>query len=898
MVATSDDKEKIAIIGVSIRFPGANDLDSFWNIIKNAEVKTRRFSKEELQEAEMSDEIIDNPDFIPICAALEGVEFFDAEFFKISKKEAALMDPAQRIFLECSYHALEDAGMIGKVKEKQVGIFAGCGMTLYGLNSYFLHNVYPSLSHVEPLDNLQAAVGNQVDFIATRVAYRLGLKGPAVTMQTACSTSLVLVHFARQALLRKEIDCALVGTAAVNTPVKMGFFYRPGSILSRSGQCRPFDQDADGAVGGNGVCVLVLKSVEKALADGDRIYAVIAGSAVNNDGDFKAGFAAPSVNGQINVIQAALDDAGTTPDRLGHIETHGTATELGDAVEIHALQQVFHQNGITQKNSCSLGSVKANLGHLDTCAGLASFTKALLMLNYQKIPPQANFSSPLSHLRLDESPFYISKELHAWPEDKFPQKIGVSAFGFGGTNAHVILEAFAQPRNDNIASIADEEKLIFLSAKNPDRLKVLCQTYLSFLEKNPDIRIANVFFTSIRGRQHHPQRLAFLVKDPHSLQTEIKKYLDGENTNSTFHTMSQATDGKIAFLFAGQFSEYSGMARQFYDNFPAFRDVINRCERIFNKLTGNSLLPSLLESNQQTVLPTNISQPAIFAYEMALTKLWDAFGIQPDYVIGHSLGDYAVFCYAGAFSLEEGMYITTKRGELMQSTEEGLMLSVFTDRGTIDKYLQQFPQVSLAVINGETHFVLSGRTAEIEQLIKVLENAEIKWIKLPFTRAFHSNLMQSILPEFKSELAHIQFKPLKISVIDNVTATLFLPDTIPPADYFVTHLTQTMRFKEGLDKLFQEGCNTFIEIGPQTNLSRLGRSIKPEYQWLSSQSRDGHNIKEFLVTLAKLYCMNINEINFQPLFELWGGQIISLPNYPFLPETHWIKAKKSSRRAA
>ncbi|MGZ3447107.1 MAG: type I polyketide synthase, partial [Myxococcaceae bacterium] len=706
-------ERRIAIIGMSGRFPGADSLETFWANLSSGVRSIRLFTREELAAAGVQASVYERPDFIPASATLGEVDKFDAEFFGISAHEAALVDPQQRLFLECCYHALEHGGYAAVQEGVRVGVYAGAGMSLYARHTYLLNNLSSVAAPDDPLMALQVAVGNQSDFVATRVAYRLGLMGPAISVQTACSTSLVAVHLACQALLQGDADLALAGAAAIHVPQVTGYHYREGSILSRTGYVRAFDADADGTVGGNGVGVVLLKRLDRALADGDTIHAVILGSAINNDGATKVGFTAPSVEGQRRVLEQALDAARVPADSIGYIEAHGTGTRLGDPIEFQALLQVFRHR-TDRQGFCVLGAVKPNIGHLDTCAGMAGLTKAVLMLEHRQFPPLLHFRQPNPALTLENSPFRIHTELSQWPEGDTPRRAGVSALGVGGTNAHVILEE--APRQERGEASEPAPGLLPLSAQSPEALTALAEHYRDFLRQNPRTRLADLFVTTALGRRHFRHRLVALGDTPAALAEALDASVraPGRASSPTAPFVRGEVPregcGPLAFMFTGQGVLYHGMAAGFYARFPVFREVLERCERYHREVWGESLLELLLTPEQEG-LPewtTDKAQPALFAFEVALARLWQSSGIRPEYVVGHSVGEYAAFCVAGALSLEEGLHLTALRGRLMQSrTAPGGMLAVFVDRATLDDLLAVSPGLELAVVNGETHHVLA-----------------------------------------------------------------------------------------------------------------------------------------------------------------------------------------------
>ncbi|MQA26475.1 MAG: AMP-binding protein, partial [Micromonosporaceae bacterium] len=723
---------RIAVIGMAARFPGASTLEDYWANLRDGVRSVRRFSAEELAAAGTPAEA---PGFVPVSGALSDIDSFDARFFGMSAREAELTDPAQRLFLECCHHALEHGGYAATGGPERIGVFAGSGMNLYTHQSYLLNNLRGMED--DPVTGMQTAIGNQPDFLATRVAYRLGLTGPAVGVQTACSTSLVAVHLACQALLAGDADLALAGAAAVHVPRVTGYRHFPGSILSPSGECRAFDADADGTVGGNGVAAALLKPLDRALADGDTVHAVILGSAVNNDGGGKVGFTAPGVAGQVDAVVRAMDRAGVPAETISYLEAHGTGTQLGDPIEFRALSQAMR--GRTGRvGFCTLGSVKPNIGHLDSCAGMAGLIKAVLMLRHRTLVPLVNFQRPNPELDLAESPFVIGVRPRPWDTGGVPRRAGVNALGVGGTNAHVILEE-APPAPTPAADFSGPAVLP-LSAADPVALEELRVRVRDHLRSHPDLRPSDLVATAGAGRPHLRHRLAVAG----DTVAELAGALDVADV-----VEAPADPGPLGFGFTGQGAARPGMADELYARFPVFRRVLDEAEEACRKLGGGGLLALLCGRHESDrPWPTDTAQPASFAFQAALVEHWRGYGVTPDFLVGHSIGEYAALHTAGAFSLADGVRLATIRGELTQSgTPAGAMVSVLADENTVGELIAE-TGVEIAAFNGPSEYVLTGPEAEMRQVLTRLDRAGGSWRRLPVDRAFHSALLDPVLDEF------------------------------------------------------------------------------------------------------------------------------------------------------
>ncbi|HYH80546.1 MAG TPA: type I polyketide synthase, partial [Longimicrobium sp.] len=695
-----DRENDVAVVGMACRLPGARDAAELWRNLCAGVESISFFPEDALREAGVPPHALRDPAFVPAYGALPEAWCFDAPFFGVSRREAQAMDPQHRVLLECAWSALEDAGVDPARFPGAVAVFAGSASS------------GPHLSRVLADEALVADVGQEValfanarDFLTTRVSYKLGLRGPSVVVQTACSTSLVAIHLACQSLLNRECDLALAGGATISPDQVSGYRHQEGGILSPDGHCRAFDARAAGTVGASGAGVVVLKRFADAVRDGDPIRAVVKGSAINNDGAGKVGFTAPSVKGQAKAIAEALEVAGVDPAEVSYVETHGTGTALGDPVEIAALSQVF-RTATDRKGFCALGALKASIGHTDTAAGVAGFIKTVLALEHRTIPPTLHFTSPNPETGLEGSPFFVNTALRAWETDGgAPRRAGVSSFGMGGTNAHAVLEeAPALPP----PAPADAAQLLVLSAKSEAALERMRARLGAHLAEHPGLPLADVAFTLREGRAAHPHRWAAAARDAE----EARAALAGEGGRKPVSRRAAERAPSVAFLFPGQGTQHAGMARELYGREPVFRAVLDRCADLLAPGLGVDLRAVLFpveggeEEANARLRETRLAQPALFAVEYALAKLWMGRGVQPAAMLGHSIGEYVAACLAGVFSLENALRLVAARARLMQALPAGSMLAVPLPEAEVRPLLP--PALSLAAVNGAAHCVVSG----------------------------------------------------------------------------------------------------------------------------------------------------------------------------------------------
>ncbi|HEY9837221.1 MAG TPA: acyltransferase domain-containing protein, partial [Vampirovibrionales bacterium] len=729
----------------------------------------------------------------------------------------------------------------------------------------------------------------------SKLSYKLKLTGPSVAVQTACSTSLVAVNRACQSLLTYECDMALAGGVAMTFPQKEGYLYQPGMILSPDGHCRAFDADAKGTVSGNGLGIVVLKRLEEAIADGDFIHAVIRGSAINNDGGVKVGYTAPSIQGQAEAIAQAQALAEVDPETITYIEAHGTGTPLGDPIEIAALTEVFSQ-GTDKTGFCAIGSVKTNIGHLDTAAGIAGLIKTVLALKHQQIPPSLHFQQPNPQLNLETSPFYVNATLTDWKPDGIPRRAGVSSFGIGGTNAHVILEEapVTLKQNPDSAPVAPVPHLLLLSAKTPSALDRATANLADHLRAHPSVNLADVAYTLSVGRKAFPYRRSVVAATVEEAIAQLEK---GESPAIITPVPDQG-DRPVVFMFSGQGTQYIQMAQELYGTQPRFQAEIDRCCQLLQPLMGLDLRAILYPSDATVaeataqLKQTAITQPALFTLEYALAQLWMSWGIQPIAAIGHSIGEYVAACIAGVFSLEDALSLVVKRGQLMQQMPPGTMLAVPLTESELQPLLT--PDLSLALINGPGNCVVSGPVEAIARLQQQLSDRAIEGRTLHTSHAFHSPMMDPMLPAFTAVVQQITLNPPQLPYISNVTGTWITPSQATNPDYWAQHLRQTVRFADGLRTLFQESAWGLLEVGPGRSLTTLAKRhpAKGKNALILSSLRHPQDEQSDLTLLftglGELWKAGV-AVDWEQVYAGRSRSRLPLPTYPFERQRYWIE---------
>jgi acyl transferase domain-containing protein len=836
--------------------------------------------------------LISHPDYVPAAGRVHEPDYFDASFFGFSAREAEIIDPQQRVFLECAWDALEDAGCDASSYRGAIGVFAGAGMNTYGVV-----NLFSNPDVIESAGGYQVMVGNDKDFLCSRVAYKLNLRGPAVGVQTACSTSLVAVQMAFESLLRRECDMALAGGVSIPIPQYPGYLYMPGMILSRDGHCRAFDAAASGTVPGGGAGIAVLKRLEDAIADQDHIYAVIRGAAVNNDGSAKIGYSAPSVEGQSAVIRKAMQMAGFAPETIGYVEAHGTGTEVGDPIEIAALSKVF-ESAASKPESCRLGSVKTNIGHLDTAAGIAGLIKTALAVEHRSIPATLHFVQTNPLIDFKKTPFVVNSSLTPYDKPE-PFRAGVSSFGIGGTNVHVSLEEAPLTHSDPL----NASQLIVLSAKSRSALDARSSQLLGFLEENPTANLADTAFTLQKGRQAFQHRRVLVARDVAALKLALEAPPSQSPRSQSLRTeKAPAESQRTAFLFPGQGAQYVNMGLDLYRTTTSFRDSVDRCCELLKPhldLDLRSILfptPAQEKEAAARLNQTAITQPALFAIEFSMAKLFMQCGIQPAAMIGHSVGEYVAACLAGVFSLEDAIALIAARGRLIQALPGGAMLAVSLSESNLLPMLS--PEMSIAAVNSPLQTVASGTAAAIDALEARLQGKKIDCRRLHTSHAFHSAMMDGILEEFVGLVARVKLNSPNIPYLSNVSGTWITESQATDPAYWGSHIRNTVQFSNCLQKLLRETDPVLLEIGPGESLLSLTRqhleprSARPMIASMRARQAVQDDRENWLTAMGRLWLLNIRP-DWDALHAGERRTRISLPSYPFERQRYWIEPKKT-----
>jgi phthiocerol/phenolphthiocerol synthesis type-I polyketide synthase E len=886
----------IAIVGLACRFPQAKTPAEFWRNLVEGSTAISYFTDEELRSEGLANEVLDDPHYVKAKGMVDDIELFDAAFFGITPKEAELMDPQQRLFLECAWTALEDAGYDSEQHRGPIGLFAGAS-----INSYLLLNLLSNPGLVDRVGILQSSIPNRTDHLTTRSAYKLNLKGPAITIQTACSTSLVTVHLACQSLLSYQCDLALAGGVTVSVPKKSGYYFQEGGVLSTDGICRPFDHRANGTVVGNGAGVVVLKRLAEALTDGDQIHAVIKGSAINNDGSLKIGYTAPSLEGQVEVIAMAQAVAGVSPDTISYIEAHGTGTTMGDPIEIAALNEVFRAS-TDRKNFCAIGAVKANIGHLDVAAGVAGLIKTTLALRNGVVPPVLNFERPNPQIDLENSPFYINDKPVEWKTNGTPRRAGVSSFGIGGTNAHVVLEEAPKLPESAKPHASRSSHVLVLSAATASALETATANLSAYLKENSTSDLADVAYTLALGRRALPHRRVLIA---HTTEDAVQ-VLDNLDPRRVTTSLREPKNRPVMFMFPGQGAQSVNMGRELYETEAIFRNEVDACVDELAPQLGLDLRdilypnPDVMARSPEQLRQTVITQPALFVTEYALAKLLMHWGITPAGMIGHSIGELVAACLAGVFSLTDALTLVAARGRLMQSTESGEMLVVPLPEHQIKALLGE--NLSLASVNAPSLCVAAGPKHAIASLEETLTKQDVSCRRLQTSHAFHSQMMDPILDAFRSEVDKVKLHAPTIPYISNLSGKWIRTAEATDPDYWVRHLRQTVRFGDGVTQMFEQPDSILLEVGPGKTLMTIARwhpAKGVDQTVLTSLSPpDGSHgdLVSLQNCLGKLWLAGIN-VSWQQYFAGEQRRRLSLPTYPFEHRRYWIDPAKQTLTA-
>ena len=887
--------EGVAIIGMAGRFPGAQSVAEFWRNQLNGVEAISHFRVDEL-EVPNAAELSKDPSYVRARSVLEDVGLFDADFFGILPRDAELMDPQQRLFLESCWQAFEDAGYDPSAYPGSVGVYAGSSQSTYFLTRLCTNPGFiAKYSGGYQVGSYPEMMGNNPDFLCTRVSYKLNLRGPSFTMVSGCSTSLLAVTQACQSLLTYQSDMALAGGSSITFPQKRGSYYQDGGMVSPDGHCRTFSADAQGTVFGSGVAVVLLKRLEDAVRDGDQIYAVIRGFAANNDGSAKVGYTAPSVEGQARVIALAHEAAGVNPETIGYVEAHGTGTPLGDPIELSALTQAFRAH---TKNTefCAIGTAKTNVGHLDIAAGVTGLIHAAHIVRDGVFPPTLHFNGPNPKFDLERSPFYVNPRLAEWKAQKMPRRAGVSAFGVGGTNAHVVIEQ--APERVSPAS-ARPVQLLTLSARSEASLDRATENLAEYFRDHSDVNLADAAWTLQAGRRAFPCRRAVIARDV----SEAIAALTQKDRKRVQTRLRPGEKTEVYFLFPGQGSQHANMAREIYDTEPVFREAVDRCAKILFPHLGADIRTLLYppegatDEAKRRVTETIVAQPAIFTIEYALSQLWMSWGIRPPAMLGHSVGEFVAACLAGIFSLEDALSLVAARGRMMQEVPAGGMLSVRMPEPEVRARLNG--ELALAAVNSPSLCVVAGPFDALEKFEQELSREGIACRRLVTSHAFHSAMMDPLIEPFTARVAQVQLRAPKIPYVSGVTGKWITPQEATDPSYWARHFRQAVQFSAGVTELLKNSSAILLEVGPGNVLSTLARqhagtaSKQNTDQVIVSSLSDGYSgegdAANLMNALGTLWLAGVHP-DWPAVHAGEQRQRISLPTYPFERKLFWLDA--------
>lgn len=880
--------EPIAIIGMGCRFPGGADSpETFWNLLNTGGSGIREVPSDRWDIDRFYDPDPTTPGKMNTRQGgfLAQVDRFDAHFFGISPREAVSLDPQQRLLTEVTWEALENAGQpLDALAESQTGVFIG------------IYNSDYSWFQLQDPTRLDAYAGSGVShsIAANRLSYLFNFHGPSLVVDTACSSSLVAVHLAVQSLRNKECHRAIAGGVNLILSPLSTIAMSKWGMLAPDGYCKTFDARANGFVRGEGCGVVVLKRLSDALANGDEILALIRGTAVNQDGR-STGMTAPNGQAQQAVIRQALDNSGVDPAQVSYIEAHGTGTALGDPIEVEALTAVYgkpHPNG----QPCVIGSVKTNIGHLEASAGIAGLIKVVLAMRNSLIPPHLHLERLNPHISLEDTPFVIATEPCPWPVGERRRFAGLSSFGFGGTNAHIVLEEAPQPQPVQAAPatlIEPPRYLLCLSARSEPALKDVAQRMHDYLVEHPDESPGDICYTANARRSHFSYRLAVVAETSQQMRERLAAFTVGQPGPMVISgQVAGSHHPPVAFLFTGQGAQYAGMGQQLYESLPIFRQTLDECDALLRPHLEHSLLSVIYpQPGQPTPLDeTAYTQPALFALEYALAQVWLSWGIRPAAVIGHSIGEYVAACLAGVFSLEDGLKLTAARGQLMQSLpRDGEMIAVQASEELVTELSAPYTDVSLAAINGPEDTVISGASASIHAIVAQLQERGIKTRQLSVSHAFHSPLMEPILGDFEQRVAAVQRANPHMDLVSNITGELINEAVCDPV-YWRRHVREPVRFAAGMQTLQQQGYTLFLEVGPKPTLLGMAAKCLPQEEniWLPSLRKDHADWEQMLKSLGVLYSQGV-DADWHAFEGPYPRRLVRLPNYPFQRRRYWVE---------
>jgi phthiocerol/phenolphthiocerol synthesis type-I polyketide synthase E len=872
----SEHPDAVAIVGMAARLPGARNVGEFWRNLREGVESVERHTREEMIERGLPPVLADDPNYVNASAPLEHADCFDAAFFGYSSREAELMDPQHRIFLECAYHALEDSAFDHRRYQGSVGVYAGCTM-----NTYLLHNVMPNAAEVlGAVGDLQVMIGNDKDYLSTRVSYKLGLTGPSVTVQTACSSSLVAVHIACRSLADGDCDTALAGGSSVRLPHAAGYMSNPGGTSSPDGHCRAFDAAAGGSIVGNGVGVVVLKRLADARRDGDQIYAVILGTAINNDGAAKASYTAPSVEGQSRAVASALGRAGVSARDISVVEAHGTGTPLGDPIEVAAITSAFRQ-WTDDTGYCLLGSVKPNIGHLDAAAGVAGLIKTVLALKHRQVAPVINFQRPNPRLELDKTPFTIPTDVVCLSGDR-PLLGSVNSLAMGGSNAHAVLSEAPAPEPADTSRRPHHP--VLLSARSGAALEQLSQSVGAWAREHRDACLADLAFTLACGRKDWEHRRLLTARDLDDVAGGLAVRGSRRQKDSTV-----PGPARVAFLFPGQGAQRPGMAEAAAGD-PVYTEHLDEALGLFLDKSGIELRSLIAadadEDAAARLAETDVAQPALFAVEWALGRTLLDYGIRPHAMLGHSLGELVAATLAGVFSLPDATALVAERGRLMAATEPGAMLSAHLPEAD---FLQRYAghEMTVAAVNAPQLISLSGPGEAIERLAAAFEADGVAHSRLAVTRAFHSPLIAPAAAGLTAALDTAMLSAPEANVVSNVTGSYLTAEQACDPGYWGSQMESQVRFAAGARTLVDEGVTVFLELGPGASLSALASAASESARCLASLAQPQKPSAGLLPLLGD-YWLAGGEVDWAAYYAGERRRKLSLPLYPFARTRHWL----------
>lgn len=862
---------EIAVIGISCRIPGAGNLDEFWEMLSEGKNTISFFTDDELIESGIDKELLKDKNYVKAKGILGNAEYFDPAFFGYTPSDAKVMDPQTRILHECAWESLEDSGYNPFDYKGSIGLFTGASSNAEWLSRSFLSK------DIDVDDYTKSLLSNK-DFSSTLISYSLNLRGPSISLSSACSTSLVAVHLACQSLLSGECTMALAGGASIIVPEKTGYYYNPNMMLSPDGFCRAFDENAGGTVFSNGAGMILLKPLEDSMRDHDNIYAVIKGSAINNDGNRKIGYTAPSISGEVSAIKRALYAAQIDSETITYVETHGTGTTLGDPIEIESLTNAFNTK---RSNFCAIGSLKSNIGHLDVASGISGCIKTILSIKNKLIPPSLNFSKENPKINFEDSPFYVNTKLKKWEDDINPLRAGISSFGVGGTNAHVIIEEYVGRK---AYSAERKYKLVLLSARSSKALESMTDNLASYIKHHKEIDLGDIAYTLSLGRRKYSHSRLIVCSHIDELELALN---DKEGVNIKTGCDKSKSNKNIIFMFPGQGSQYIRMGADLYKEEPVFRESLNKCFSILEEyipIDLNDLLYSDTYKNTEIINETKIVQPILFSFEYSLAQLIMSWGIYPQAMIGHSLGEYVAACISGVFSLEDALKLIAIRSCMMQELPKGKMLSISISEKELEKYLNR--NLDIAAINGDERCVISGKEEDVLKVEMKLMKDGYKTTLLKTSHAFHSYMMEPIFEDFKKSLSDVKLNKPRIPYISGLTGNWIKASEATDVDYWCKHTRKTVQFNKGLCNLITNQSSVFIELGPGRTLSTFVNqhenkmNIHSVINLVRSVKEDFDDEYFMLHCMGKMWMNGVN-IDWKNFYSFENRYRISLPTYPF-----------------